>query len=96
LNIVCWRNSPNTTLNQEYSLISLLLEGSFHSMFENRVYLLNKTRFSPWKEQMIVISDGDLIKSVDKTCNPSNWAAINVQETYMTTKISCFGVSITF
>jgi hypothetical protein len=46
---------------------------------------------------MIVISDGDLIRNqLIKTCNPSSWDTINVPETYMTTRISCWIVSITF
>jgi hypothetical protein len=45
---------------------------------------------------MIVISDGDLIRNqLIKTCNPSSWDTINVPETYMTTRISCWIVSIT-
>jgi hypothetical protein len=49
--------------------LALLLEGSFHSMFENRVLPFEQTTFEPQEkeEKMIVISDGDLIKKLDKT-----------------------------
>jgi hypothetical protein len=52
-----------TTLNLGIFL-ALLLEGSFHSMFENRVLPFNQTTFeSVGKKNKIVISDGDLIRN---------------------------------
>jgi hypothetical protein len=42
-----------------------LLEGNFKSMFENRVLAFEQTKFKTKgvANKMIVISDGDLIKS---------------------------------
>ncbi|MGO4906329.1 gliding motility-associated ABC transporter substrate-binding protein GldG [Flavobacterium sp. W20_MBD1_R3] len=73
LNIVAEETSPNDYLNKGKIPLSVLLEGSFHSMFENRVLPFEQKTFqAAGKEnKMIVISDGDLIKNqLDKNFQP--------------------------
>jgi gliding-associated putative ABC transporter substrate-binding component GldG len=73
LNIVAEETSPNDYLNKGNIPLSVLLEGSFHSMFENRVLpFVQKTFETKGKDnKMIVISDGDLIKNqLDKNFQP--------------------------
>ena len=73
LNTVTEETSPNDYLNKGNIPLSVLLEGSFHSMFENRVLPFDQKSFeSKGKEnKMIVISDGDLIKNqLDKNFQP--------------------------
>ena len=73
LNTVTEESSPNDYLNKGNFPLSVLLEGSFHSMFENRVLPFDQKSFeSKGKEnKMIVISDGDLIKNqLDKNFQP--------------------------
>ena len=73
LNIVAEKTSPNDYLNIGKIPLSVLLEGSFHSMFENRVLPFEQNTFKPTgqKNKMIVISDGDLIKNqLDKNFQP--------------------------
>ncbi|MFV8334272.1 gliding motility-associated ABC transporter substrate-binding protein GldG [Flavobacterium sp. GSP14] len=73
LNIVAEKTSPNDYLNTGKIPLSVLLEGSFHSMFENRVLPFEQNTFKPTgqKNKMIVISDGDLIKNqLDKNSQP--------------------------
>ena len=73
LNTVTEESSPNDYLNKGNIPLSVLLEGSFHSMFENRVLPFDQKSFeSKGKEnKMIVISDGDLIKNqLDKNFQP--------------------------
>lgn len=73
LNTVTEETSPNDYLNKGNIPLSILLEGSFHSMFENRVLPFDQKSFeSKGKEnKMIVISDGDLIKNqLDKNFQP--------------------------
>ncbi len=73
LSIVTEETSPNDYLNKGNIPLSVLLEGSFHSMFENRVLPFDqKTFLSKGKEnKMIVIADGDLIKNqLDKSFQP--------------------------
>ena len=53
--------------------MAVLLEGSFRSMFENRVLPFDQQAFKPIgiKNKMIVIADGDLIKNqLDKNMQP--------------------------
>ena len=53
--------------------VALLLEGQFHSVFENRVLGFKDSNFvaKAKKSQMIVISDGDIIKNeLDKNGTP--------------------------
>jgi gliding-associated putative ABC transporter substrate-binding component GldG len=73
LNIVAEETSPNHYLNTGNIPLSILLEGSFHSMFENRVLPFDQKSFQPLGKdnKMIVISDGDLIRNqLDKNFQP--------------------------
>lgn len=73
LNSVAEETSPNDYLNKGKIPLSVLLEGSFHSMFENRVLPFEQKTFQPTgkENKMIVISDGDLIKNqLDKNFQP--------------------------
>ena len=73
LNIVAEETSPNDYLNKGKIPLSVLLEGSFRSMFENRVLPFEQKTFQATgqKNKMIVISDGDLIKNqLDKNLQP--------------------------
>ena len=73
LNSVAEVTSPSDYLNKGNIPLSVLLEGSFHSMFENRVLPFDQKSFKPIGKanKMIVISDGDLIKNqLDKNFQP--------------------------
>lgn len=73
LNIVAEETSPKDYLNKGNIPLSVLLEGSFHSMFENRVLPFDQKTFETKGKdnKMIVISDGDLIKNqLDKNFQP--------------------------
>ncbi len=73
LNIVAEKTSPNDYPNKGKIPLSVLLEGSFHSMYENRVLPFEQKTFQAigQKNKMIVISDGDLIKNqLDKNFQP--------------------------
>ena len=73
LNIVEEETSPNHYLNTGNIPLSVLLEGSFHSMFENRVLPFDQKSFQSLGKanKMIVISDGDLIRNqLDKNFQP--------------------------
>lgn len=73
LNIVAEETSPNHYLNTGNIPLSVLLEGSFHSMFENRVLPFDQKNFKTIgaANKMIVISDGDLIRNqLDKNFQP--------------------------
>lgn len=73
LNSVAEETSPNDYLNKGKIPLSVLLEGSFHSMFENRVLPFEQKTFQATGKdnKMIVISDGDLIKNqLDKNFQP--------------------------
>jgi gliding-associated putative ABC transporter substrate-binding component GldG len=73
LNSVTEETSPADYLNKGNIPLSVLLEGSFSSMFENRVLPFEQKSFeNKGKEnKMIVISDGDLIKNqLDKNFQP--------------------------
>ncbi|SHM48116.1 gliding motility-associated ABC transporter substrate-binding protein GldG [Flavobacterium xanthum] len=73
LNSVAEETSPNDYLNKGNIPLSVLLEGSFQSMFENRVLPFEQKTFlaTGQKNKMIVISDGDLIKNqLDKNFQP--------------------------
>ncbi len=53
--------------------VAVLLEGKFHSMYENRVFPFKESTFKPIGKdnKMIVISDGDIIKNqLDKNYQP--------------------------
>ncbi len=73
LNIVEEETSPNHYLNTGNIPLSVLLEGSFRSMFENRVlpFELKSFQAKGKANKMIVISDGDLIRNqLDKNFQP--------------------------
>ncbi|OAB26935.1 protein involved in gliding motility GldG [Flavobacterium fryxellicola] len=73
LNSVAEETSPNDYLNKGNIPLSVLLEGSFQSMFENRVLPFEQKTFQGTgkENKMIVISDGDLIKNqLDKNFQP--------------------------
>lgn len=73
LNSVTEETSPTDYLNKGNIPLSVLLEGSFHSMFENRVLPFDQKTFEikGKDNKMIVISDGDLIKNqLDKNFQP--------------------------
>lgn len=73
LNIVEEETSPNHYLKTGFIPTSVLLEGDFHSMFENRVLTFNQKSFQTIGKanKMIVISDGDLIQNqLDKNRQP--------------------------
>jgi gliding-associated putative ABC transporter substrate-binding component GldG len=73
LKIVEEETSPNHYLNTGFIPLSILLEGSFRSMFENRVLPFDQKSFvSKGKDnKMIVISDGDMIRNqLDKNFQP--------------------------
>jgi len=73
LNNVTEETSPNDYLNKGNIPVSVLLEGSFHSVFENRVLAFEQKTFEVRgkESKMIVISDGDLIRNqLDKNFQP--------------------------
>ena len=73
LAIVTEETTPNDYLNKGNINLSVLLEGQFHSMFENRVLPFDQKSFeTKGKEnKMIVISDGDIIRNqLDKNMQP--------------------------
>ena len=73
LNSVSEETEPSDYVNKGNLPLSVLLEGSFHSMFENRVLPFEQKSFkaSGKANKMIVISDGDLIKNqLDKNFQP--------------------------
>ncbi|MBC5838119.1 gliding motility-associated ABC transporter substrate-binding protein GldG [Flavobacterium muglaense] len=73
LNIVEEETSPNHYINTGNIPLSILLEGQFHSVFENRVLPFEQSNFKKEGKasKMIVISDGDLIKNqLDKNFQP--------------------------
>ncbi|MCF8322356.1 MAG: gliding motility-associated ABC transporter substrate-binding protein GldG [Flavobacterium sp.] len=73
LNSVTEETTPTDYLNKGSIPLSVLLEGSFHSVFENRVLSFEQKTFNPEGKatKMIVISDGDLIRNqLDKNFQP--------------------------
>jgi gliding-associated putative ABC transporter substrate-binding component GldG len=73
LNIVTEKSTPQDYINKGNLPLSVLLEGNFHSVFENRVLPFKENSFlskgKPTK--MIVIADGDLAKNqLDKNMMP--------------------------
>ncbi|OXE98178.1 protein involved in gliding motility GldG [Flavobacterium araucananum] len=73
LNIVTEKSSPQDYLNKGNIPLSVLLEGSFHSAFENRVLPFKESSFltKGKPNKMIVISDGDLARNqLDKNMMP--------------------------
>ncbi len=73
LDIVAEETSPNHYINTGNITLAILLEGSFHSVFENRVLSFDQKSFkaTSGNNKMIVISDGDVIKNqLDKNYQP--------------------------
>ena len=73
LNSVNEETTPSDYLNKGNISLAVLLEGNFHSMFENRVLAFDQTNFQASEKsgKMIVISDGDVIKNqLDKNLLP--------------------------
>lgn len=73
LNTVNEETTPADYLNKGTIPLAVLLEGNFHSMFENRVLAFDQTNFQAKGKsgKMIVISDGDVIKNqLDKDLLP--------------------------
>ena len=73
LNSVNEETSPANYLNKGTIPLAVLLEGNFHSMFENRVLAFDQNHFQAKGKhgKMIVISDGDVIKNqLDKNLFP--------------------------
>ncbi|AOW10051.1 gliding motility-associated ABC transporter substrate-binding protein GldG [Flavobacterium gilvum] len=73
LNMVAEQTNPAEYLNKGNIPMAVLLEGSFHSVFENRILPFEEKSFeAKGKEsKMIVISDGDIVKNqLDKTGQP--------------------------
>lgn len=73
LNMVSEQTSPADYPNKGNIPMAVLLEGSFHSMFENRILPFEEKSFvvKAKDTKMIVISDGDIIKNqLDKTGQP--------------------------
>ena len=73
LNIVTEKTSPADYANKGNINLSVLLEGSFHSAFENRVLPFKESSFlskgKPTK--MIVVADGDIARNqLDKNMMP--------------------------
>ncbi len=73
LNSVNEETTPADYLDKGNIPLAVLLEGNFHSMFENRVLAFDQTDFQAKGKpgKMIVISDGDVIKNqLDKNLLP--------------------------
>ncbi len=73
LNSVAEENLPNEVEGLGSIPVAVLLEGQFHSVFENRVLAFQDKNFKSFdkKSKMIVISDGDVIKNkLDKNQIP--------------------------
>mgnify|MGYP003637902229 CR=1 FL=1 len=73
LNSVTEETSPNHYINTGGIPTTVLLEGNFKSMFENRVLAFDQQKYTAKgvANKMIVISDGDVIKNqVDKDFQP--------------------------
>jgi gliding-associated putative ABC transporter substrate-binding component GldG len=73
LKMVSARPEPKDFVNRGNFPVALLLEGQFHSMYENRVLPFKDATFQNKgkNNKMIVISDGDVIKNqLDKNGQP--------------------------
>lgn len=73
LNSVVEETNPEEYLNKGSIPVAVLLEGKFHSMYENRVLPFQDKTFENEgrKSKMIVVSDGDIIKNqLDKNYIP--------------------------
>lgn len=65
LNMVTEKTSPQDYINKGNKPLAVLLEGSFHSAFENRVLPFKDNTFTAQGKpnKMIVVADGDLAKN---------------------------------
>jgi gliding-associated putative ABC transporter substrate-binding component GldG len=73
LNMVGEKPNPNDFTKPGNFPVAVLLDGKFHSVFENRVLAFDDKNFKSIgeKTEMIVISDGDVIKNqLDKNYQP--------------------------
>lgn len=73
LNIVTEKTSPQDYVNKGNLNLSVLLEGSFHSAFENRVLPFKESSFAAKGKptKMIVVADGDIARNqLDKNMMP--------------------------
>ncbi|MNR16345.1 hypothetical protein D3C85_1329440 [compost metagenome] len=73
MNIVTEQTTPQEYLNKGNSTLAVLLEGDFHSAFENRVLPFKENAFQAKGKpnKMIVIADGDLARNqLDKNMMP--------------------------
>ncbi|NRT13562.1 gliding motility-associated ABC transporter substrate-binding protein GldG [Flavobacterium sp. 14A] len=73
LDIVAEETSPNHYINTGNIPLAVLLEGTFNSMYENRVLPFEQNNFKTKasKSKMIVIADGDIVKNqLDKQGEP--------------------------
>lgn len=73
INMVGERPEPKDFIKPGNFPVAVLLEGNFHSVFQNRVLAFNDKTFQPIgkKSKMIVISDGNVIKNqLDKNYQP--------------------------
>jgi len=73
LKMVTLRPEPKDFVNQGNFPVAVLLEGQFHSVYENRVLPFKDASFKNFEKnaKMIVITDGDIIKNqLDKNMMP--------------------------
>ncbi|WP_343615623.1 gliding motility-associated ABC transporter substrate-binding protein GldG [Flavobacterium sp.] len=73
LNMVTEQTTPQDYANKGNLVLSVLLEGNFHSVFENRVLPFKDNSFQPKGKptKMIVIADGDIARNqLDKNMLP--------------------------
>ncbi len=73
LDMVAEQTSPKDYEGEGFIPVAVLLEGNFHSMYENRVQPFKDDSFKAEgnDNKMIVISDGDIIKNqLDKNYQP--------------------------
>ncbi|KAF2082471.1 gliding motility-associated ABC transporter substrate-binding protein GldG [Flavobacterium sharifuzzamanii] len=73
LNMVTEKTTPQDYLNKGNKPLAVLLEGSFHSAFENRILPFKDNSFTAKgkSNKMIVIADGDIARNqLDKNMMP--------------------------
>ncbi|MBJ2126852.1 gliding motility-associated ABC transporter substrate-binding protein GldG [Flavobacterium sp. IB48] len=73
LNMVTEKTTPQDYLNKGNKPLAVLLEGSFHSAFENRVLPFKDNSFTAQGKpnKMIVVADGDIARNqLDKNMMP--------------------------
>jgi len=73
LNMVTEKTTPQDYLNKGNKPLAVLLEGSFHSAFENRILPFKDNSFTAQGKpnKMIVIADGDIARNqLDKNMMP--------------------------